>query len=450
MVTQTQLYVNDPSVKSSQEAALTSYSVVTSAQGRPDVNLRLHGQNRACVVHLPEDLLVLQKVGLDLRDGTHAATKGVLISFRDDGKRLTFAGARIDPLRRLPTLRWDGEERVGTLVAYQRSDYLGRPSLIVKVANESRRAEAFGLQLDDIRELGIAFDSLPPRTWTDAPTGYLVRYIAPKQGPNLHFVALEREAAPVVVSPSTDAAPVALLPAWALSVSEKMIAQHEQIVAQEAAASAMQIGENTYALTSNDWLSVPRKERHEIMNHLDPLIQDLLRYCKGEVPIGAVAADWDTLRRTLYSVRSQIAPEMPATNPIQKLKTLHATHQAEFAAEAAATLKKLAKQWLRVRISPKDHEFVAQTKRENVKITFRLEGFGDSKYIRILLHAPILKNYQVSTEVRSKAEGKGALAALWDTFDRRVAKMIAAQTSRRPEYRETREPIMPPMPSRLH
>ena len=95
MVAKNPLYVNDPNVSNAQEkdALLTSYAVAVSAHGRPDVNLRLHGEDRACVVHLPADLLMLRE-HLDLTPSQRRKADNLIVTARDDGQRLHFVSIR--------------------------------------------------------------------------------------------------------------------------------------------------------------------------------------------------------------------------------------------------------------------------------------------------------------------------------------------------------------------
>lgn len=96
MVTQTRSTVNAlPATGTIVEAALTSYAVVMSPHQRPDVTLRLHGYDRACIVHLPADLATL-RMHLDLTPtGKPCKAQGLIVTVRDDGQRLHFVGLRL-------------------------------------------------------------------------------------------------------------------------------------------------------------------------------------------------------------------------------------------------------------------------------------------------------------------------------------------------------------------
>lgn len=449
MIAQTRSLVNDNSVNDAKESALTSYVVVHAANGHPDVNLRLHGCNEACVVHLPEDLVQLRILGLDLSEGTHGDMKSLIVAYREKDGRLTFLGIRSE--RRLPTVRIPGEERVGKLIAIKPTDYLGRPALEIKVAGEARTAEATGPQLGDMREQGLTWHTLKLNTWADAPTGWLVRYIAAKNSPNLDFVALEREAVAAPPSTPTDGDPMlaALLRGEEVAIEISGPARPASKDRRHARQlPKQQVGTNTFKFTSELLVQLPQPQRHEVMRGIDRLLaKDILPYLHGKSDVGTMRESLHRLEDQLMTIKGAVSKArkltesaaITAANAVRRDPTVYERQAAEAYRERATLLKKIVKDWLGLDVQPEGGE--ASLKEDGAQVCFFLSGYSSAPSLQITLSSPLLpKPIRKSIFMHERAEE--VYSAMWKAYDEAVESALKS-TLGRETRKEKRMPSFP-------
>lgn len=392
MITETTSNVNQTSVNNAQELSLVRYEVFTTAHGRLELNLKLHKESRLVIVHRAEDIDQFHQASLPLTEGPHVAY-GVIVAFRELDGRLTFLGVRSNK----PTKLTVAGERVGKLKAFKRGDWCGTPTMVFEVEGETRQAEAAGTaQLAairatglTIRAAGVPISDLPYNKWVTAPAGYVVRYTAPKTGPKLDYIALEREVTPAASSTPTDAAPgeMALLPARAETLVKRTTKQFERKFMKKWCAEkpyvdwfpsgrvielpavmnpvdpvilAILRGENvtaapaathpapktrryprrqprqvvgltTYKYSSERLAQLPRSERHKLMQALDRLLDhDILAYLHGATDIGSVRESQDRFEAQLKVMKGVVT---------QARKADEAAKVVSVAAQLAASIR---------------------------------------------------------------------------------------------------------------
>jgi hypothetical protein len=453
MLAQNTTTVNDSIVNDTQEAYLTSYTVVTSAHGRPDVNLRLHKLDRACIVHLPDDLAQLRALGFDPREGDHTA-KGIVVAYRQVNGRPTFVSARkafVSPAGAKGMIK--GEERTGKLLAFMPSNWCGTPTLIFKIEGESRQAEAAGAdELSKIRALGLDFDHLQQGKWVPAPTGYRVRYVASQVGPALGFVALERESAdPVLPSTPTDGNPgaVALLPAWTGDTSERPAAKHRRHLRR---LPRQQVGETTYKYTSERMALIPRQPRHELMQALDRLLDHAVApYLHSGTDLASLREELKRFEDRLVTLKGRVsqsrnaaeAAAKPAANPltlaIRNQPSVYEQQVTNRVQYEAAELKRLARLWLKLDVVPQGN--FASFREGEVTVSLFLAGYTGARTLQITLTSPAIKR-QIRGSILFPEHAEQSYAQLWTKYEQAVTE-LEVRAGRRDGQKERRLKTFP-------
>jgi len=497
MITETTSTVNSSSVSDSQELPLTSYKVFTTPHGRIEVNMKLRKKNQLLIVHRTEDLDQLREAELDLSEGHHGDTKHAIIAFREADGRLTFLGVRgsapIPPLA-------SGEECTARLMAFMNGDYCGTPTLRMKVMGESRMAEAAGAPtLAAIRKLGLGFDEHPREKWVYVPPGFTVRYIAPKTGPQLQFIALEVDSTPAAPSTPTDAAP-ALLPAWAQSVSEQMIAHHEQYIHEVVTIypssffavrtmagvpvhedeeddpipdeedeiadrpapktrryarrlRAWVVGETTYKYTSERLVQLPRSERHKLMQSMDWLLDNkIIPYLQEATDLGALREAFDLTEGRLKVMKGvvtqarkaeQAAKGGPTTaqlaDSVHNGMSAYEKQAADIFLDREQKLQQILKDWLGLDLPVVGG--VATLKKDAATVNFSLSGYIATPSLQITLSSNLLTRH-LRGSIYMHERATDVYLRLWADYDKAV-KQAEAHAARRDDRKERRAKPFP-------